>query len=155
MGSGIGLGSGIGSTRFLLKNCFHKTKDFIFILRKSTKKLRMRMRQKIDKRRMESQLDVVMETPQRRRRSALDIDKIKLIEHEAKHSNIISKTDIAEKNRHWMRQSPLDKFKLLQKRVILIIRCYGILKSYAYDGRVGKFLTFVLSFLFDFLTSCL
>ena len=34
-----------------------------------------------------------------------------------------------------MSQSPLNKFKLLQKRVILIIRCYGILKSYAYDGR--------------------
>ena len=77
----------------------------------------------------------------RRRRSALDINKIKMIENDAVDSLVISQTDLAEKNRLWMRQTPLQKFKLLQKRVILIIRCYGILKSYAYDGRAGLFLT--------------
>ena len=100
---------------------------------------RMRMRAKIDKRRQESSLDVGLENAsRRRRRSALDVNKIKVLEHEAINSLVISQTDLAEKNRMWMRQSPLEKFKLLQKRVILIIRCYGILKSYAYDGRVGK-----------------
>ena len=100
---------------------------------------RMRMRAKIDKRRQESSLDVGLETAsRRRRRSALDINKIKVIEDDAINSLIISQTDLAEKNRMWMRQTPLHKFKLLQKRVILIIRCYSILKSYAYDGRSGK-----------------
>ena len=100
---------------------------------------RMRMRAKIDKRRQESSLDVGLETAsRRRRRSALDINKIKVIEDDAINSLIISQTDLAEKNRMWMRQTPLHKFKLLQKRVILIIRCYNILRSYAYDGRSGK-----------------
>lgn len=98
----------------------------------------MRMRAKIDKRRQESSMDVNLDqASRRRRRSALDINKIKMIEHDAVDSLVISQTDLAEKNRLWMRQTPIQKFKLLQKRVILIIRCYGILKSYAYDGRAA------------------
>merc|ERR1712212_523912 len=84
------------------------------------KESRARFRNKLEKRKQESELQ--FGRPVGRRRSALNIEKLKKQEKEAKTSDILRSDDLNERKRVWKRKTPIEKFRTLLKRVILIIR---------------------------------